>query len=82
MANRYHIPVVITTDNDVSREEASDAIEQMVKDLEETDFVYRTYVEQMKIDQGDSERLLEMLFTARNQNIGLTEETISYISNE
>lgn len=61
MTNRYHLPVVITTTDEMSKEEAIAYVERILANLEETGDVYRTYVEQSSIDDGEAERLLDML---------------------
>lgn len=61
MTNRYHLPVVVTTEDDMTREEAIDYVERVLANLEETESVYRTFVEDEGIDTNEAERLLEMM---------------------
>ena len=69
MTNRYHLPVVLTTTDEMTREEAIEYVESVLSNLEETDSVYRTYVEAEGIDEGEAERLLEMLSRIEDGNI-------------
>jgi len=61
MTNRYHLPVVVTTVDDMTREETIEYVERILANLEEAEGVYRTYVEDSSIDDGEAKRLLEML---------------------
>lgn len=61
MTNRYHLPVVITTTDDLTREEATEYVESMLSNLEGTENVYRTFVEDTGIDDTEADRLLEMM---------------------
>jgi hypothetical protein len=48
----------VTTKDDFSREETIDYVESILTNLEETEDVYRTYVEDNTIDEADAQRLL------------------------
>ena len=69
MTNRYHVPVVLTTTDEMTREEAIKHVEGVLPNLEEADSVYRTYVEDEGIDEGEAEHLLEMLSQIEDGNI-------------
>jgi len=82
MTNRYHLPVVITTKDEMSKEEAIDYVERILANLEETDDVYRTYVEQSSIDDGEAERLLDMLNRVDDENIAAALDGIDTITED
>ena len=54
---------------EMDHEEAIEYVESVLSNLEETDSVYRTYVEAEGIDEGEAERLLEMLSRIEDGNI-------------
>lgn len=61
MSNTYHIPVVITTEDKISRGDAVDYVSRILANLEEADSVHTTYVEDGGLDRGDVELLMKML---------------------
>lgn len=82
MTNRYHLPVVITTIDSFSKEEAREYVERILANLEETEAVYRTYVESDGIDEGESERLLDMLDRIDDEELRAALESIDELSEE
>lgn len=82
MSNRYHIPVVITTTNEMERAEAIDYVESVVANLEETENVYRTFVEKNGFDEAEAEQLLDMLDSVETWEVGAAIEAIEHLSEE
>jgi len=82
MSNRYHIPVVITTTNDMEKAEAIDYVESVLENLEETESVYRTFVEKGGLDEAETERLLDMLESIETWEVGALLETIEHLSTD
>lgn len=60
MTNRYHLPVVVTTDDETTKQEATQYVESVLANLEESDFIFRTYIESNGLDDADATRMLEM----------------------
>jgi len=82
MSNRYHIPVVITTTNDMEKAEAIDYVESVVANLEETENVYRTFIEKNGLDEAEAEQLLDMLESIETWEVGASIEAIEHLSEE
>ena len=82
MTNRYHLPVVVTTSDELSRDEVADYVERVLANLEETDAIYRTYVEGSNIEEGEAERLLDMLETMDDGSLVDAIDAIEHISKE
>lgn len=82
MTNRYHLPIVITTTDELNREKAIEYVERVLANLEETDDVYRTYVEDTSIDEGDAERLLDMLNRVDDDNIAAALDGIDLVTED
>lgn len=82
MTNRYHLPVVVTTSDDLHREDVVDFVERVLANLEETDEIYRTYVEGGNIEEGEAERLLNMLDTMSDDSLEDALDAIDHISKE
>jgi hypothetical protein len=61
MTNRHHIPVVVTTDDETGHDEVVDYVERVVANLEETDFIFRTFVEDSSLDESEARRMMQML---------------------
>lgn len=80
MSNRYHIPVVITTTNDMEKAEAIDYVESVVANLEETEQVYRTFVEKNGLDEAEVEELLDMIESVETWEVGAAIEAIEHLS--
>lgn len=82
MTNRYHLPVVITTVDEMSRAEAIDYVERVLSNLDDTDVVHRTYVEGGGIDEGEADRLLDMLSRVDDENIADAMDAIETLAED
>lgn len=82
MTNRYHLPVVITTTDSFTREEATEYVERILANLEETESVYRTYVESNGMDEGESERLLDMLDRVDDEQLIAALESVEELADD
>jgi hypothetical protein len=82
MTKRYHIPTVITTTDDVTREEAAQYVRQMLSNLEQTDAIHRTYVESSGIEDAEGERLLDMIERADEENINAAIEAMGALESD
>jgi hypothetical protein len=82
MTNRYHLPVVVTTIDSFSREEAEDYVERILENLEETDAVHRTYVESSGMDEGEGNRLLDMLDNLDDEDLTAALESVEEIATD
>jgi maltooligosyltrehalose synthase len=76
------LPVVITTSDDFSREEAVEYVERILSNLEETDEVYRTYVEASGIDEGEAERMLDMLKAMDEDSLSDALDAIDHVTED
>lgn len=82
MTNRFHLPVVVTTDDDVTREQVTQYVEAMLSNLEETDEVYRTFVEDDGIETSETDRLLDMLDRLSDEDIASAIESVDEITDD
>lgn len=85
MTNRFHIPVVVTTSDDVTKEEVIQSVEAMLSNLEETDHMYRTFVEDESIETSEADRLFQLLERINDDDIAAafaTNEPIVAESND
>jgi hypothetical protein len=82
MSNRYHLPVVVTTDDETPREEVTDYVERVLANLEETDFIYRTYVEQSELSDEDASRMIDMLKRVDDEDISDAIEAFDVVTEE
>ena len=82
MTKRFHLPVVVTTDDDVTREQVTQYVEAMLSNLEETDEVYRTFVEDDGIETSETDRLLDMLDRLSDEDIASAIESVDEITDD
>jgi len=82
MTNRYHLPVVVTTTDEFSREDAVEYVERILANLEETDDIYRTYVEGAGIEEPEAERMLEMLERLNDEKLGSAIDALEEITED
>lgn len=82
MTNRYHIPVVVTTTDELSREETVEYVERILLNVEDAENVYRTYVEDSSIDEGEAERLLEMLSRVGTEDLSGAVDAMDTITDD
>lgn len=82
MTNRYHLPVVITTTDSFTREQAREYVERTLSGLEETESVYRTYVESDGMDAGESERLFDMLDRVDDEQLIAALESVEELAED
>ena len=61
MVRRFHIPVVVTAHDDFTEEEIEGEVEALLAEMEDSEYVYRTYVENSEISEDDESVLLDML---------------------
>jgi hypothetical protein len=80
MTNRYHLPLVVTTADELDRDETIEYVERILGNLEESEDVYRTYVEDSSIDEGEAERLLEMLSRVDTEDLSGAVEAMDTIA--
>lgn len=80
MTNRFHLPVVVTTSDDLRRDDVVDFVERVLANLEETDDIYRTYVEDSGIEEAEAERMLEMLGRIDDDNLGSAIDALEEIT--
>lgn len=82
MTNRYHLPVVVTTTDEFSREDAVEYVERILANLEETDDIHRTYVEGVGIEEAEAERMLEMLERVDDDSLGSAIDALEEITED
>lgn len=82
MTNRYHIPVVVTADDETSRDEVIEYVEAMLSNLEESDAVHRTYVENEGVGDAEAQRLLDMLARIEDGDVANATEAIDAIAED
>lgn len=82
MTNRYHLPVVVTTSDNLTRTEAAEYVERILSNLEETDEIYRTYIEGGGIDDGDAERLMDMLNRVEDEDIDAALDALDVVTED
>lgn len=82
MTNRYHLPVVVTTTDEFSREDAVEYVERILANLEETDDIHRTYVEDSSIEEAEAERMLEMLERLNDEKLGSAIDALEEITED
>lgn len=82
MTNRYHLPLVVTTVDDVDRDEAAEYVERLLSDLETAEAFHRAYIENTSIDDGEARRLLDMLERIDVANIESAADAIDTIASD
>jgi len=82
MTNRYHLPVVVTTSDDMSIDEAAEYVERVLANLEETEDVYRTYIEDSGIEEGEAERMMEMLSLLGDDSIDAAIDALDEVTED
>ncbi len=83
MTNRYHIPIVVTTADEMRRDELESLLEMILTDeVEQDPEVYRTFIEDTGIDTEDAERLFTMLDRVSDKKIATAVAALDEIRSE
>lgn len=61
MTNRYHIPLVVVTSDELTREEAENYVESLVRNSDEAGPILQAFVEDTDIESDEADRLIDML---------------------
>lgn len=80
MGSRYHISIVVTAEDGVSRDEVSTLVGSAVRGLEDAEDIHRAFVEGGGIDEAEAERLLEILSRVSTDDIVAASETMRALS--
>lgn len=83
MSNSYTVEVEFVTPDDVGKDNVEHVLGQFLADLERTDrFTVARIVEEKSLDEGEVERLLELLSNVEDADIDSVERALSTLEDE
>jgi hypothetical protein len=80
MTQRFHIPVVVTGDDDLTREQAEVYVDAAVSDIIDGEVIYRTFVESHGMPEEDAERLFTVLEKTSPETLDSAIDSLDTIS--
>jgi len=82
MVNRHHIPVTITTTEEMGRDEVNFLLDELLIELEYDPEVYRAYVEGDKLSEDEKTVLLEKIFSVSSEELAGAVESVEPLTKE
>lgn len=82
VTNRFHLPVTVITDDELSKEQTRQYVQAMLNNLVDSDGVLRVFVEADGLDDAESERLRRLLRNLNEDDLEAAAETIDHILEE
>lgn len=83
MTNRYHIPIVVTTADELSKRELESLLKMILDEgIEDDPEVYRAFIEDDSINSKDAERLFAMLDRVSDEKVATAVAALDEISAE
>jgi hypothetical protein len=80
MVNRFHVPVVVTAREDVTRGDVEGKMEEALEDVIEPEYIYRAYVEGSEMEEEQEELVLEILDSLDDVELIAAMQSIETIS--
>jgi hypothetical protein len=82
MVERHKIDVIVTTDDKVERSDVKEYADRVLRTLEETDFIHRTYVESDGMKDADGERMIEMIARIEDENLADAADALDRVTKD
>lgn len=77
MVNRYHIDVIVSTSDDLSKSDVELFVDDVLLDVEYDPDVYRAYVAGDELSESEKDVLLESLFRLSDEELMLAAQSVS-----